>query len=396
MANPIRRIHDAAFKTKQGRLAVVLEALKGQKTLAQLSSEFGIHAQMITDWKRQALDGLPSLFETMSSKPTLSVEQRESIEAPLFQQIGQLKAAAARSKTIISKKIKDELKTDLRLLIDPTNTRLSVRQQCSLLGLPRSTYYHEPLGESAQNLALMERIDKLFTARPELGVERMCQELTSSEQPINVKRVRRLMRLMGLEAVGPKPRLSKPQPGHTIYPYLLRGVVIERPNQVWSTDITYVPMASGFLYLCAIIDWFSRFILSWRLSNTLLADFCVDALEESLSMWGKPEIFNTDQGSQFTSHDFLKPLISNDIKISMDSRGRALDNIFIERFWRTIKHEHLYLTAYEDGHSLYQGLNTYFRFYNQERKHQSLGYQTPAEWYEMGKKNEKVQLLTWL
>lgn len=239
----------------------------------------------------------------------------------------------------------------------------------------------------------MERIDRLFTARPELGVERMCQELTSPEQPINIKRVRRLMRLMGLEAVGPKPNLSKPQSGHTIYPYLLRGVTIERSNQVWSTDITYVPMANGFLYLCAIIDWFSRFILSWRLSNTLLADFCVDALEESLSKWGKPEIFNTDQGSQFTSHNFLKPLISNEVAISMDSKGRALDNIFIERFWRTIKYEHLYLTPYQDGHSLYQGLNSYFRFYNQERKHQSLGYQTPAEWYERGKESGKVQLL---
>lgn len=280
------------------------------------------------------------------------------------------------------------------MLIDPTHDHLSVRQQCDLLELARSTYYYQPLGESAQNLALMERIDKLFTARPELGVERMCQELTSSEHPINVKRVRRLMRLMGLEAVGPKPNLSKPQPGHTIYPYLLRGLVIERPNQVWSTDITYVPMASGFLYLCAIIDWFSRFILSWRLSNTLFADFCIDALEESLNKWGKPEIFNTDQGSQFTSHAFLNRLITNEIKISMDSKGRALDNIFIERFWRTIKHEHLYLKAYTDGQSLHQGLTDYFRFYNEERKHQSLGYQTPEEWYKRGRETEKIQILT--
>ncbi|GAB4002788.1 IS3 family transposase [Spirosoma daeguense] len=385
MANPVRRIHDAHFKTK-----VVLEAFKGHKTLAQLSSEFGIHAQMITDWKRQALDGMPSLFEITPSKPTLSVEQREQIEAPLFQQIGQLKV----ENNFLKKKITDELKTDLRSLIDPTHTRLSVNQQCALLGLARSTYYYQPLGESAQNLALMEQIDRLFTARPELGVERMCQELTSPEQPINVKRVRRLMRLMGLEAVGPKPNLSKAQPGHTIYPYLLRGVAIERSNQVWSTDITYVPMANGFLYLCAIIDWFSRFILSWRLSNTLLADFCVDALEESLNKWGKPEIFNTDQDSQFTSNNFLNPLISSEVAISMDSKGRALDNIFIERFWRTIKYEHLYLTSYQDGRRLYQGLNTYFRFYNQERKHQSLGYQTPAEWYERGRGNGKVQLLS--
>ena len=158
--------------------------------------------------------------------------------------------------------------------------------------------------------------------------------------------------------------MSRPRPGHTIYPYLLKGLVIERPNHVWSTDITYVPMANGFLYLCAVIDWFSRYILSWRLSNTLLADFCIDALEEALLRWGNPLIFNTDQGSQFTSQDFLKPLINNKVAISMDSKGRALDNIFIERFWRTIKYEHLYLRAYTDGHSLQQGLTEYFHFYN--------------------------------
>ncbi len=262
---------------------------------------------------------------------------------------------------------------DRRVLIDPADGQFSIAQQCALLGLARSSYYYQPVGESAGNLALMERIDKLFTARPEMGVRRMYHELNSPANPVNIKRVRRLMRLMGLEAIGPKPNLSKPQQGHTIYPYLLKGVVIDRPNYVWSTDITYVPMSHGFLYLCAVIDWFSRYILSWRLSNTLLADFCVDALKEALSKWGKPQIFNTDQGSQFTSHDFLTPLISNGIAVSMDSKGRALDNIFIERFWRTIKYEHLYLRAYSDGHSLHQGLTEYFRFYNHDRKHQSLG-----------------------
>ncbi len=286
------------------------------------------------------------------------------------------------------KKITDELILDRRTLIDSADEQFSVAQQCALLGLARSSYYYRPVGESMENLALMERIDKLFTARPEMGVRRLYQELTTPDNPVNIKRVRRLMRLMGLEAVGPKPNLSKPQQGHTIYPYLLKGLVIDRPNYVWSTDITYVPMANGFLYLCAIIDWFSRYILSWRLSNTLLADFCVDALEEALSKWGKPQIFNTDQGSQFTGHDFLKPLIINEIAVSMDSKGRALDNIFIERFWRTIKYEHLYLRAYEDGHHLHQGLSEYMHFYNYGRKHQALGYQTPAMWYEAG---EKVQ-----
>ena len=278
-------------------------------------------------------------------------------------------------------------------LVEPGHLQLSISRQCELLSISRSGYYYQPVGETAQNLALMERIDKLFMARPEMGVRRMQQELTTDCEPLNIKRIRRLMRLMGLEAVGPKPNLSKPQPGHSIYPYLLRGVSIERANQVWSTDITYVPMATGFLYLCAVIDWHSRYILSWRLSNTLLADFCIDALREALTKWGKPEIFNTDQGSQFTSHSFINPLIDKGVKISMDSKGRALDNIFIERFWRTIKYEHLYLRAYADGRSLQHGLTDYFRFYNQERKHQSLGYQTPSQWYERGKEGkEKLQI----
>ena len=302
--------------------------------------------------------------------------------------------ATKSRKRLAQKKIANQLGTDRNHLIEPAHLQLSISQQCTLLNIPRSSYYYQPVGESAANLALMLRVDKLFTDRPEMGVRRMHQELTTVTEPLNIKRIRRLMRLMGLEAVGPKPNLSKPQPGHTIYPYLLRGVSIERVNQVWSTDITYVPMASGFLYLCAVIDWYSRFILSWRLSNTLLADFCVDALQEALTKWGKPEIFNTDQGSQFTSHAFLSPLIDKEIKISMDGKGRALDNIFIERFWRTIKYEHIYLRAYSDGRELQEGLSNYFRFYNQDRKHQSLGYQTPTSWYEKGVERMKSAILT--
>lgn len=299
---------------------------------------------------------------------------------------------AKSRKRLAQKKIADQLGSPRGHLIEPAHPQLSISQQCGLLSIPRSSYYYQPVGESATNLALMLRIDKLFTDRPEMGVRRMHQELTTEADPLNIKRIRRLMRVMGLEAVGPKPNLSKPQPGHTIYPYLLRGVAIERVNQVWSTDITYVPMTSGFLYLCAIIDWYSRFILSWRLSNTLLADFCVDALKEALTKWGKPEIFNTDQGCQFTSQVFLNPLIDNKVKISMDGKGRALDNIFIERFWRTVKYEHIYLRAYADGRELHNGLHEYFRFYNQDRKHQSLGYQTPIVCYTKGLEGGKVQL----
>lgn len=284
-------------------------------------------------------------------------------------------------KRLPQKKITDELVGDRRRFIDPLHPRLSIRQQCDLLALARSTYYYQPVSESAQNLALMERIDKLFTDRPELGVRRMHQELTTPDVPVNIKRIRRLMRLMGLEAVYPKPNLSKPAEGHQIYPYLLRGVSIESRNHVWSTDITYIPMATGFLYLCAVIDWHSRFVLSWRLSNTLLVDFCVDALQEALDRWGKPRIFNTDQGSQFTSPRFLAPLKDAEVQISMDSKGRALDNIFVERLWRTVKYEHVYLHAYSDGLTLHRGLTKYFQGYNYQRKHQSLGYQTPAQWY---------------
>lgn len=288
---------------------------------------------------------------------------------------------AQGGKRFPQKKITDELVGDRRRLIDPAHPQLSIRQQCELLDLARSTYYYQPVGESAENLALMERIDKLFTDRPELGVRRMHQELTTPEEPLNIKRIRRLMRLMGLEAVYPKPNLSKPAEGHQIYPYLLRGVPIEARNHVWSTDITYIPMATGFLYLCAVIDWHSRFVLSWRLSNTLLVDFCLDALQEALDRWGNPRIFNTDQGSQFTSPRFLAPLKAAEIQISMDSKGRALDNIFVERLWRTVKYEHVYLHAYPDGLTLHRGLTKYFQLYNYQRKHQSLDYQTPAQWY---------------
>ena len=289
--------------------------------------------------------------------------------------------SAKGGKRLPQKKITDELVGDRRRLIDPAHARLSIYQQCELLGLSRSTYYYQPIGESTENLALMARIDKFFTDRPELGVRRMHQELTSVDKPLNVKRIRRLMRLMGLEAVYPKPNLSKPMEGHQIYPYLLRNISIEARNHVWSTDITYIPMATGFLYLCAVIDWYSRFVLSWRLSNTLLVDFCIDALQEALDRWGKPRIFNTDQGSQFTSPRFLAPLKAAEIQISMDSKGRALDNIFVERLWRTVKYEHVYLHAYSDGLTLHRGLTKYFEMYNYQRKHQSLDYQMPAQWY---------------
>jgi putative transposase len=257
---------------------------------------------------------------------------------------------------------------------------LSIRRQCELLGLHRSTHYYEAVPESAANLALMRRIDEQYLRRPYYGSRRMTEWLREQGEEVNRKRVQRLMRLMGLEAIYPKRRTSVPAAGHKIYPYLLRHVTVTRPNQVWSTDITYVPLRCGFLYLTAILDWHSRYVLSWRLSNTLDGDFCLEALEEALHI-GRPEIFNSDQGSQFTSREFTGRLESARVAISMDGRGRALDNVFVERLWRTVKYEEVYLHDYATGAECQAGLTSYLRFYCEERLHQSLGYRTPAEVY---------------
>lgn len=248
-------------------------------------------------------------------------------------------------------------------------------RQCELLDLPRSTYYYASPGESSANLSLMRRIDEQYLRTPFYGSRRLAVVLKA-----NRKRVQRLMRLMGLEAIYPKRRTTRPGAGHKIYPYLLRNVAIERPDQVWSIDITYLPLRHGFLYLTAVLDWYSRYVLSWRLSNTLDGSICEEALEEALSR-GRPEVFNSDQGSQFTSRSFTSRLESRGIAISMDGRGRALDNVFVERLWRTVKYEEVYLQDYADGWAAESSLSSYFRFYCEERVHQSLDYRTPAEVY---------------
>jgi len=237
--------------------------------------------------------------------------------------------------------------------------------------------YYQPIGISEEDLTLMKLIDRQYLATPFYGARKIAAWLKSQGQRVNRKRVRRLMRIMGLKAIYRHPRTSKPAPGHKIYPYLLGDLRITRPNQVWAADITYIPMAHGFLYLIAIIDWYSRYVLSWRLSNTLDADFCIEALEEALTK-GKPDIFNTDQGSQFTSEAFTGLLQQHGIRISMDGKGSYRDNLFIERLWRSVKYEEVYLHAYQDGRDARIGLGNYFRFYNTERPHQSHGYRTPA------------------
>jgi putative transposase len=264
--------------------------------------------------------------------------------------------------------------------VEPGHPEISLRRQCELLGANRSGLYYEPVGESAENLMLMRLIDQEYTRHPFLGSRRLVVWLGEQGQVVNRKRVARLMDLMEIEAVYPKPKLSQPGEGHRIYPYLLRGTTVERVNQVWSTDITYIRMARGFLYLVAIMDWFSRFVLSWSLSPTMEMDFCLEALDRALRR-GRPEIFNSDQGSQFTSEKFTGTLEARKIAVSMDGRGRCFDNIFIERLWRSLKYEEVYLKDYASVAEARAGIAGYFQFYNHERRHQSLDYRTPAAIY---------------
>jgi putative transposase len=272
---------------------------------------------------------------------------------------------------------------DRKALLDRDHGALSVRRQCVLLSLARSGVYRAPRPDNDEDLALMRAIDELFTAFPFLGSRRMAEMLGTEEHRINRKRMQRLMRKMGIAALGPKPRTTKPQPGHKIFPYLLRAMTIERPNHVWAADITYIPIGRGFLYLVAVMDWASRAVLAWRLSNTMDVSFCVSALEEALARFGTPEIFNTDQGSQFTSADFTGALIKAEIKISMDGRGRWMDNVFIERLWRSLKYEDIYLKGYADGREARAGIASWIAFYNTRRPHQALANRTPmAVWRE--------------
>lgn len=270
--------------------------------------------------------------------------------------------------------------------MEPLNPDISIARQCELLGLPRSSYYYQSKGESQLNLKLMRLLDEQYTRTPFYGSPKMTLWLRERGYQINHKRVERLMQLMGLKAIYPKPNTSRPHPEHKIYPYLLRDVKIDRVDQVWSADITYIRMRAGFLYLVAVIDWFSRYVLSWKLSNTLESSFCVEALEMALKA-KQPEIFNTDQGTQFTSGDFTGVLQKRDIAISMDGRGRCLDNIFVERLWRTVKYEEVYLHDYQTPAEAYLGLKKYFKFYNTERFHQGLGGRKPYQVYNFKSKN---------
>lgn len=268
-----------------------------------------------------------------------------------------------------------------KVMIEPFGSKLSISSQCELLSLHRSSFYYVPVGETEENLAIMRLMDEQYFKTPFYGALRLTAMYAAMGFKVNVKRIRRLMKTLNWQTIYREPHTTINDKTHYKYPYLLRGLKIDKCNQVWAMDITYIPMKKGFMYLTAIIDLHSRYVVHWSLSNTMTAEWCSEVLKEAIKKHGIPEIFNTDQGSQFTSEVFINTLIDNGIKISMDGKGRALDNIFIERLWRSVKYENVYLNVYENGLSLWKGLEQYFQFYNHERLHQSLNYKTPNEKY---------------
>ncbi|MGB7719649.1 MAG: IS3 family transposase [Bryobacteraceae bacterium] len=363
-----RKQHSPQFKAR-----VAMEAIRGEKTLSQLGSQFKVHPIQIAKWRKSALEQLPELFV---DGRTRKGRNEDADSDALYEEIGRLKMEL----DWLKKKVGACSIEDRRPLVERANPEISVRRQCELLGVNRSGLYYEPAGESEENLRLMRLLDEQYTQTPFYGSRKMTKWLVAEGYPVNRKRVSRLMDLMGIEAVYPKPKLSQPGESHRIYPYLLRDTTVARVNQVWSTDITYIRMAQGFLYLVAVMDWFSRFVLSWSLSVTMEVEFCVEALQRALRR-GRPEIFNSDQGSQFTSEKFTRELAGRQVAISMDGRGRCMDNIFVERLWRSLKYEEVYLKNYASVTEARAGIAGYFRFYNHERLHQSLDYRTPAAIY---------------
>ncbi|WP_414713820.1 IS3 family transposase [Sphingomonas sp.] len=366
MTKRTRRNHSPAFKAK-----VALAAVKGEKTLAELAQQFDVHPNQITTWRGQLLEGAAGVFGSEGHiEPAIDVKTLHAKIGELTLVNGFFVRGARQGGTVAERKA----------MIDRSHA-LPVTRQARELGISRGSLYYLPRATSPADLAIMRRIDALHMDFPFAG-SRMLRDLLAAEG-IKVGRlhVSTLMKKMAIEAIYRRPNTSKPAPGHKIYPYLLRKLAVKRPNQVWATDITYIPMARGFVYLIAIVDWFSRRVLSWRLSITLETDFCIEALEEALTRFGAPEIFNTDQGSQFTSMAFTAVLHREKIAISMDGRGAWRDNVFVERLWRSVKYEEVYLRAYGSVSEARASIGRYLTFYNGRRPHSSLDRRTPDHVY---------------
>ncbi|WP_371262547.1 IS3 family transposase [Sphingobium sp. YR768] len=368
MSKRPRRNHSPAFKAK-----VALAAVKGEKTLAELAQQFDVHPNQITQWRGQLLEGAAGVFgsETRSEAAAPAIDVKT-----LHAKIGEL--------TLVNDFLRGAREggtvAERKTMIDRSHA-LPLARQARELGISRGGIYYLPRPVPPADLAIMRRIDELHLEFPFAG-SRMLRDLLRQEGiEIGRQHVATLMKKMAIEAIYRRPNTSKPTPGHKIYPYLLRKLPIVRPNQVWATDISYIPMARGFVYLVAIVDWFSRKVLAWRVSITMEADFCVEALEEALTRFGKPEIFNTDQGSQFTSHAFTSVLLREEIAISMDGRGAWRDNVMVERLWRSVKYEEVYLRAYGGVSEARESIGRYLSFYNGRRPHSSLAARTPDQAY---------------
>ncbi|MEB3295497.1 MAG: IS3 family transposase [Synechococcales bacterium] len=359
-----RKQYSAEFKTK-----IALEAIKGQKTINEMASAHELHPTQITQWEKQALESIPAAF---SSKRDRQEKAQTGLTDELYQQIGQLKVELDWLKKNLGLNVVAK-----RALIEPDHPQISLSRQCELLDLNRSSWYYEAARETPENEALMQMIDQQFTQTPFYEVRRMTAWLRQQGHAVNPKRVRRFMKKMGSGAVYPQPKLSLPGENTRRFPYLLKDYAITAPNQVWSTDITYIRLSQGFVYLVAIIDWFSRYVLAGQLCNTMDVQFCLEALEQTLSQ-AQAVIFNSDQGAQFSSLAFTQRLEQANIQISQDGKGRAYDNILVERLWRSVKYEEVYLKSYNSVAEAIQGLDQYFQFYNHKRLHQSLNYCSPA------------------
>ncbi|WP_159006615.1 IS3 family transposase [Bradyrhizobium sp. S69] len=373
-----RRRFTAEFKAK-----VALEAIKGHQTVAELATRHALHPTQITAWKREAIEKLAKVFDDKGAEVQAN---RDAEVTKLHAKIGQLVV----ERGFFGQSLRSLSLDRRKAMIEPDHPRLSIVRQCELASISRSSFYRAPTMENEATLRLMRLIDGQFLETPWYGSRQMTRHLRRNGWCIGRHRARRLMSKMGLAPIYQHPKTSEPHPRHKIHPYLLRHLTIEQPNQVWCADVTYIPMRRGFLYLVAIVDWASRKVLAWQLSNTMEADFCVAALEEAIVRYGKPDIFNTDQGSQFTSFAFTNTLREAGIRISMDGRGRWMDNVFIERLWRSLKYECVFLNAFETGSEARAGIGRWIGYYNANRPHSTFGGRMPDEVYAMQQTEEKL------